>query len=117
MLFQYILLLTINMLSFILLLRFIALNEHFYFLMCVVFNTLDFVGNFHKTIQDCSTALELMTPKVQANLDSRSFCICRRGIALCKIGLTEQGKNEIQHALELNGRNDRLQQMAEAFDC
>lgn len=49
-----------------------------------------------------------MKPEVPANLEDRSVCIGRRGVALCKIGLTDHGKNELNAALKLNSKSEEL---------
>lgn len=69
------------------------------------------IGNFHKVIDDCSKALDLMKPEVPANLKERSVCIGRRGAALCKLGLTEHGNNEISAALKLNSGSEELEKI------
>lgn len=74
-------------------------------------------GNYYKTVHDCSKALELLQPAVEANLNDRSFCICRRGIALCKLGMPEKGVEEIEAALRLNGRNERLRKLINESGC
>lgn len=58
-----------------------------------------------------------MQPAVEANLNDRSFCICRRGIALCKLGMPEKGKEEIEAALRLNGRNEKLRKLINESGC
>ncbi|XP_018577315.1 dynein assembly factor 4, axonemal-like [Anoplophora glabripennis] len=59
------------------------------------------VGNFNKAIQDCSTALDLLKPEVTLNLKERALCIGRRGEALCKLGFTRPGIEEIKTSLKL----------------
>lgn len=49
-----------------------------------------------------------MKPETSGNLLDRSECICRRGVALCKVGLVEEGQREITAALSLNGDNEKL---------
>lgn len=68
-------------------------------------------------MKDCTKALELMQPAVEANLTDRSFCICRRGIALCKLGMPEKGTEEIEAALRLNGRNEMLRKLINESGC
>ncbi|KAL3285217.1 hypothetical protein HHI36_019331 [Cryptolaemus montrouzieri] len=58
-------------------------------------------GNYQKTALDCSTALELMVPKVDANLRERAECIGRRGMALCKLKMLSKGIDELEASLKL----------------
>ncbi|GLV45861.1 hypothetical protein CBL_11658 [Carabus blaptoides fortunei] len=67
-------------------------------------------GNLHKSIEDCSTALELMTPICQANLNARARCLARRGAALCKLGLIREGASEMEAALKLIPNDESLKQ-------
>ncbi|RZC39033.1 TPR 11 and/or CS domain containing protein [Asbolus verrucosus] len=59
------------------------------------------LGNYNKTVQDCSRALELMKPEVQLNLRERALCIGRRGISLINLGLLEEGIGELKASLRL----------------
>ncbi|KAJ8971328.1 hypothetical protein NQ317_012295 [Molorchus minor] len=59
------------------------------------------LGNFHKAVKDCTTALELLKPEVPINLKERALCIARRGEALCKLGYQKQGIEEIKFSLKL----------------
>lgn len=68
------------------------------------------IGNYHRTIDDCSAALEIMNPPVPANLEMRAKCIARRGAALCKIGVMKQGIEELEAAINLIPNNERLRQ-------
>lgn len=67
-------------------------------------------GNFHKSIEDCSAALELMTPICHANLNARARCLARRGAALCKLGLIREGASEMEAALKLIPNDESLKQ-------
>lgn len=58
-------------------------------------------GNYNKTALDCSTALDLLVPKVDANLKERAECIGRRGMALCKLKMLSKGIDEIEASLKL----------------
>ncbi|XP_044758343.1 dynein axonemal assembly factor 4-like [Coccinella septempunctata] len=58
-------------------------------------------GNYQKTARDCSTALELLIPKVEANLKERAECIGRRGMALCKLKMLSKGIGELEASLKL----------------
>ncbi|KAK9881512.1 hypothetical protein WA026_016392 [Henosepilachna vigintioctopunctata] len=71
-------------------------------------------GNYQKTAVDCSTALELMVPKLEANLKERADCIGRRGMALCKLNMLSKGINEIEASLELVPNEEYKQFLLEA---
>ncbi|XP_045464609.1 dynein axonemal assembly factor 4-like [Harmonia axyridis] len=58
-------------------------------------------GNYQKTARDCSTALELLVPKIEANLKQRADCIGRRGMALCKLKMLSKGIGELEASLKL----------------
>ncbi|XP_044736935.1 dynein axonemal assembly factor 4-like [Chrysoperla carnea] len=66
------------------------------------------LGNLHKCIEDCSQALELLTPPVSANLESRAKCYARRGAAFCKLGLASKGVIELEAAVKLMPNNENL---------
>ncbi|XP_069701296.1 dynein axonemal assembly factor 4 [Periplaneta americana] len=66
------------------------------------------IGNLHKAVNDCSTALELLTPCVEKNALSRARCHARRGSALCKLGLMRQGLGELEAAVALQPNDDKL---------
>ncbi|XP_077289540.1 dynein axonemal assembly factor 4-like [Arctopsyche grandis] len=66
------------------------------------------MGNFHKCIEDCSAALDLMTPKCQANLKSRITCIVRRAAGLTRIGMLSKAIDEMKCAVKLQPDNDVL---------
>ncbi|KAG5880864.1 hypothetical protein JTB14_017791 [Gonioctena quinquepunctata] len=59
------------------------------------------VGNFHRVLQDCSSALDLLKPECPSNLTERAQCTGRRGEALCKLGMKKQGIEEIEYSLKL----------------
>lgn len=52
-------------------------------------------------ISDCSSALEIMKPECDANLQERALCIARRGMALCKLGMKREGIEELLHSQKL----------------
>ncbi|KAG5880865.1 hypothetical protein JTB14_017791 [Gonioctena quinquepunctata] len=58
-------------------------------------------GNFHRVLQDCSSALDLLKPECPSNLTERAQCTGRRGEALCKLGMKKQGIEEIEYSLKL----------------
>ncbi|KDR14473.1 hypothetical protein L798_11644 [Zootermopsis nevadensis] len=65
------------------------------------------LGNLHKTVDDCSTALELLTPCVEMNSLSRARCHARRGTALCRLGMMQQGMGELKAAVALQPNDDK----------
>lgn len=71
-------------------------------------------GNFCKCTFDCSTALDLMKPEVQANLNQRAECIGRRGMALCKLKKLSQGIDELEASLKLVHNEEFKQFLNEA---
>ncbi|XP_076685060.1 dynein axonemal assembly factor 4 [Andrena cerasifolii] len=66
------------------------------------------LGNYHKCMEDCSKALELMEPKCEGNRESRARCHARRGAALCKVSAPQHGIPELQAALELTPDNESI---------
>ncbi|XP_049958062.1 dynein axonemal assembly factor 4-like [Schistocerca serialis cubense] len=66
------------------------------------------VGNVHKAIEDCSEALELLTPHVSMNAEARACCHARRAAALCRLGLLPQGLADLEAALQLQPENEKL---------
>lgn len=73
------------------------------------------VGNMQRTIEDCSKALELMKPEVSANFLERIECIVRRGKALFRFGLREQGFREIEVAYKMQPDNEELKELLIEF--
>ncbi|XP_026667648.1 dynein assembly factor 4, axonemal-like [Ceratina calcarata] len=66
------------------------------------------LGNFHRCIDDCSKALELMEPKCEGNRESRARCHARRGAALCKLSAPQHGVPELEAALQLTPDNESI---------
>ncbi|XP_076246872.1 dynein axonemal assembly factor 4 [Calliopsis andreniformis] len=64
--------------------------------------------NYHRCIEDCSTALELMEPKCEGNRESRARCHARRGAALCKLSAPQHGIPELEAALKLTPDNESI---------
>lgn len=54
-------------------------------------------------------ALELMTPKVHLNEDSRAKCHVRRGAALCKLGMLRPGLADFEAAFAIKPNDQQLQ--------
>lgn len=75
-----------------------------------------FLGNYHKTAQDCSSALELMKPEVPLNLKERALCIGRRGIALINLGLLKQGIDELKVSIKLVPNEELSKKVDEAIE-
>lgn len=71
------------------------------------------IGNLHKTVDDSSTALELMTPICEANRVLRAKCLARRGAALIKLSLERQGNDEIKAALKLLPHEKKIREVIE----
>lgn len=66
-------------------------------------------GNCMKCIEDCSKALELLTPPVPQNLSSRCKAHVRRGTAFCNLELYVEGLMDYEAALKLDNTNEQLQ--------
>lgn len=56
----------------------------------------------------CYQALELLTPCVEMNSLSRARCHARRGTALCRLGMMQQGIGELKAAVSLQPNDDKL---------
>lgn len=63
--------------------------------------------------EDCSTALTLLDPPIEANRKARTACLARRGAALVKLGFLRQGCDELIAASKLDPGNDGLRREAE----
>ncbi|XP_043190226.1 dynein axonemal assembly factor 4-like [Amphibalanus amphitrite] len=81
------------------------------------------LNNFHKTLEDSSSALDLLTPAVEANRVSRLRCHVRRGTALLRLGACSEALAEYEMALSLDPNNEKLMQdvktvrrLAEGYD-
>ncbi|XP_066257616.1 dynein axonemal assembly factor 4-like [Euwallacea similis] len=64
------------------------------------------IGNFSRAVDDCSKALSLYKPLCAVNLHERAVCIGRRGIALFKLGLLQQGISELQASIKLENSEE-----------
>lgn len=69
--------------------------------------------NLHKTIEDCSKALELLTPPVPDNSSSRIKAHLRRGTAFCELELYVEGLLDYEAALKIDPSNICVQDDAE----
>lgn len=70
-------------------------------------------GNFQRSAEDCTKALELLNPPVPSNLKARTQALTRRGAALCKLGFVRQAYGEFVAAAKLNPTDEVLKQDAE----
>ncbi|KAM4677289.1 dynein axonemal assembly factor 4 [Discoglossus pictus] len=69
--------------------------------------------NLHKTIEDSSKALELLTPPVPANASARVKAHVRRGTAFCDLELYVEGLQDYEAAVKIDPNNENLQNDAE----
>ncbi|XP_041366391.1 dynein assembly factor 4, axonemal-like [Gigantopelta aegis] len=65
--------------------------------------------NFFKCIDDCSKALELLTPPVPQNANSRCKALVRRGTAFCELEMYIEGLQDYESALKLQPNGEQLQ--------
>lgn len=65
-------------------------------------------GNWGRSAEDCSSALELLTPPLPANRAPRAECVARRGIALCNLGHVHHGLQELDASLKLLQNDEPL---------
>ncbi|XP_055585701.1 dynein axonemal assembly factor 4-like [Uranotaenia lowii] len=64
--------------------------------------------NYQRCAEDCSAALELLVPPIEANRKARTTCLARRGAALVKMGYIRQGFEELSAACKLDPLNENL---------
>ncbi|XP_069480979.1 dynein axonemal assembly factor 4 [Ambystoma mexicanum] len=69
--------------------------------------------NLHKTIEDCSKALELLTPPVPDNSSCRIKAHLRRGTAFCELELYVEGLLDYEAAFKIDPSNICVQTDAE----
>uniref|UniRef100_A0A4W3GGK3 Dynein axonemal assembly factor 4 n=1 Tax=Callorhinchus milii TaxID=7868 RepID=A0A4W3GGK3_CALMI len=69
--------------------------------------------NLHKAIEDCSKALDLLTPPVPDNADTRVKAHVRRGTAFCELEMYVEGLLDYQAASKINPNNQTIQADAE----
>ncbi|XP_058521812.1 dynein axonemal assembly factor 4 isoform X1 [Ochotona princeps] len=69
--------------------------------------------NLHKTIEDSSKALELLTPPVADNASARMKAHVRRGTAFCQLELYVEGLQDYEAALKIDPANKTVQRDAE----
>ncbi|XP_017297249.1 dynein assembly factor 4, axonemal [Kryptolebias marmoratus] len=69
--------------------------------------------NLHKAIEDCSQALDLLSPAVDANAAARLRASVRRGSAFCQLQLYAEGLQDYEAALKIDPHNEALQEDAQ----
>ncbi|NXV71977.1 DAAF4 factor, partial [Atlantisia rogersi] len=69
--------------------------------------------NLHKAIEDCSKALELLTPPVPDNENARVKAYVRRGTAFCQLELYAEGLQDYEAALKIDPKNETVEKDAE----
>ncbi|XP_063782204.1 dynein axonemal assembly factor 4 isoform X4 [Pseudophryne corroboree] len=69
--------------------------------------------NLHKTIEDASKALELLTPPVPDNAAARLKAFVRRGSAFCELELYVEGLQDYEAALKIHPDNLNVKSDAE----
>ncbi|KAM6257648.1 dynein axonemal assembly factor 4 [Porphyrio hochstetteri] len=69
--------------------------------------------NLHKAIEDCSKALELLTPPVPDNENARVKAYVRRGTAFCQLELYAEGLQDYEAALKIDPKNETIEKDAE----
>ncbi|XP_013406783.1 dynein assembly factor 4, axonemal [Lingula anatina] len=71
------------------------------------------LGNLIKCAEDCTKALELLTPPVPQNANSRCKAHVRRGTAYCHLQLYVEGLMDYEEALKIDPSNEQLKIDAE----
>nr|CDS34953.1 dyslexia susceptibility 1 candidate 1 [Hymenolepis microstoma] len=66
--------------------------------------------NFFRALEDASTALDLLTPPVPQNLNSRVKAHVRRGVAFCNLQMFKEGVSEYEAATKLNPNDSSIQE-------
>lgn len=66
------------------------------------------VNNLMKCVEDCSRALELLTPPVEANRQSRLRAHVRRGTAFAKLEMYIESLQDYEAARKLDPQNAQL---------
>ncbi|XP_075714086.1 dynein axonemal assembly factor 4 [Rhinoderma darwinii] len=69
--------------------------------------------NLHKTVEDASKALELLTPPVPDNAAARLKAHVRRGTAFCELELYVEGLQDYEAALKIDPANMSVKSDAE----
>lgn len=71
------------------------------------------VRNLIKCVEDCTRALELLTPPVVDNASSRLKAHVRRGTAFCELELYAEGLLDYEAALKIDPENSEIREDAE----
>lgn len=71
------------------------------------------IRNLIKCVEDCSKALELLTPPVADNAKSRLRAHVRRGTAFCHLELYPEGLLDYEAALKIEPDNEEIKSDAE----
>nr|KAG5696328.1 hypothetical protein BaRGS_027938 [Batillaria attramentaria] len=69
--------------------------------------------NLFKCIEDCSKAMDLLTPAVPQNAASRLKALVRRGTAFCELEMYIEGLQDYEAALKIDPNNEQLKADAE----
>uniref|UniRef100_A0A8W8IB74 Uncharacterized protein n=1 Tax=Magallana gigas TaxID=29159 RepID=A0A8W8IB74_MAGGI len=69
--------------------------------------------NFFKCIEDCSKAMDLLSPPVPQNADSRCKALIRRGTAFCELEMYVEGLQDYEAALKIDPNNKQVREDAE----
>ncbi|XP_022331468.2 dynein axonemal assembly factor 4-like [Crassostrea virginica] len=64
--------------------------------------------NFFKCIEDCSKAMDLLSPPVPQNADSRCKALIRRGTAFCELEMYVEGLQDYEAALKIDPNNKQV---------
>ncbi|KAK7482622.1 hypothetical protein BaRGS_00026121, partial [Batillaria attramentaria] len=64
--------------------------------------------NLFKCIEDCSKAMDLLTPAVPQNAASRLKALVRRGTAFCELEMYIEGLQDYEAALKIDPNNEQL---------
>ncbi|XP_042881818.1 dynein axonemal assembly factor 4-like isoform X2 [Penaeus japonicus] len=75
------------------------------------------LNNLHHAINDCSKALELLTPPNQENSKSRLLCHIRRGTAFVHLSLLAEGLVDYQAAHQLSPNDESLKKDMERIQA
>lgn len=69
--------------------------------------------NLFKCIEDCSKAMDLLSPPVPQNAASRLKALVRRGTAFCQLEMYVEGLQDYEAALKTDPNNQQLKEDAE----
>ncbi|XP_076443572.1 dynein axonemal assembly factor 4-like isoform X2 [Babylonia areolata] len=69
--------------------------------------------NLFKCIEDCSKAMDLLSPPVPQNEESRVKALVRRGTAFCQLEMYVEGLQDYEAALKMDPNNQQLKEDAE----